>query len=63
VNQILSDISPFIDETDAAHIKRILTQGCPSKLSFEETMTMKASKFKKETKQLSKCTLKLSPRQ
>ena len=63
LNQILSDISPFIDETDAAHIKRILTQGCPSKLSFKETMTMKASKFKKETKQLSKCTLKLSPKQ
>ena len=49
VNQILNDVSPFIDETDAAHIKRILTQGCPSKLSFEETkaMKMKASIIQK----------------
>jgi len=47
VNQILSEVSPFIDETDATHIKRILTQGCPSKLSFEETMIMKASIIQK----------------
>jgi hypothetical protein len=47
VNQILSDVSPVIDKTDAAHIKRILTQGCPSKLSFEETMIMKASIIQK----------------
>ena len=47
VTQILSDVSPFIDEADAAHIKRILTQGCPSKLCFEETMAMKASIIQK----------------
>jgi hypothetical protein len=47
VNQILSDVSPFIDETDAAHIKLILTQGCPSKLSFKEMMIMKASIIQK----------------
>jgi len=29
------------------HIKRILTQGCPSKLSFEETLAMKTSIIQK----------------
>ena len=47
VTQILSDVSRFIDEADAAHIKRILTLGCPSKLSFEETLAMKASIIQK----------------
>jgi hypothetical protein len=33
---------PHVDESDAAHIKQILTQGCPSKISFEELSVMKA---------------------
>ena len=57
VNQILSNVSPFIDETDAAHIKRILTQGCPSKLSFEEMLAMKASIIQKGNQ----ATFKLHP--
>jgi hypothetical protein len=57
VNQILSNVSPFIDETDAAHIKRILTQGCPSKLSIEETLAMKASIIQKGNQ----ATFKLHP--
>jgi len=47
VLQILNDISSHVDETDTAHIERILTQGCPSKLSFEETSDMKASIIQK----------------
>jgi hypothetical protein len=47
VNQILRDVSPLIDETDTAHIKRILTQGCPSRLNFNETSAMKASIIEK----------------
>ncbi len=47
VLQILNDISSHVDETDTAHIERILTQGCPSKLSFEETSDMKASIIRK----------------
>jgi hypothetical protein len=43
VTHILCDVSPHIDETDAAHIKWILTQGCPTRISFEETSAMKAS--------------------
>ena len=41
VSQILRDVSSHVDETDAAYIERILTQGCPSRLSFEETSDMK----------------------
>jgi hypothetical protein len=42
VPQILRDVSSHVDDTDAAHIERILTQGCPSRLSFEEASEMKA---------------------
>ena len=57
VNQILRDVSPLIDETDTAHIKRILTQGCPSRLNFNETSTMKASIIEKGNQ----ATFKLHP--
>jgi len=43
VPQILKDISSHVNETDTIHIERILTQGCPSRLSFEETSEMKDS--------------------
>jgi hypothetical protein len=43
VAQILRDVSPHVDETNAARIKWILTQGCPARISFEETSAMKAS--------------------
>ena len=57
VNQILRDVSTLIDETDTAHIKQILTQGCPSRLSFNETSTMKASIIEKGNQ----ATFKLHP--
>ena len=47
VLQILNDISSHVDETDTAHIERILTKGCPSKLSFGKTSDMKASIIRK----------------
>ena len=34
--RILEKVSPYIDEVDCEHIKRILDQGCPSHLDFEE---------------------------
>ncbi len=34
--QILQEVSPYINSEDAAHIKRVITQGCPSYLNFEE---------------------------
>ena len=55
--KILLDVSPYVNDSDAAHIKRILTQGCPSKLSFEETSTMKAS----ITQKGNQATFKLHP--
>jgi hypothetical protein len=48
VTQILCDVSPHVDETNAAHIKWILTQGCPTRISFGETFAMKASIILKE---------------
>jgi hypothetical protein len=45
--QILRNVSSHIDESDTTHIERILTQGCPSRLSFEEMSEMKAYIIKK----------------
>jgi hypothetical protein len=45
--QILRAESSQVDESDAAHIERILTQGCPSRLSFKETSEMIAYILKK----------------
>jgi hypothetical protein len=47
VPQILHDVSSHINDSDAAHIECILTQGCPSRLNFEETSDMKASMIQK----------------
>ena len=35
-NRILEKVSPYIDEVHCKHIKRIIDQGCPSHLNFEE---------------------------
>jgi uncharacterized protein YqfB (UPF0267 family) len=42
VKHILKDISSHIDEVNAGHVNPFLTQGCPSKINFEETSKMKA---------------------
>jgi hypothetical protein len=42
VTQILQDVLSHVNETDASHIKGILTQGFPSRNSFEGTSAMKA---------------------
>jgi hypothetical protein len=47
VKQIIEDIFPHIDEVDTGHAKRILTQGCPSRINFEETSKMKAAIIEK----------------
>jgi hypothetical protein len=33
---ILAEVSPYINKKDSKHIKRIIDQGCPSHLDFEE---------------------------
>ena len=35
-DKILSAVSPYINEDDCNHIRRIIDQGCPSYLDFEE---------------------------
>ncbi len=47
VKQIIKDIFPHIDEVDAGHAKRILTQGCPSQINLKETLKMKAAIIEK----------------
>ncbi len=34
--RILREVSPYITSKDATHINRVITQGCPSYLNFEE---------------------------
>jgi hypothetical protein len=36
VVKIINKMTLFVCETDIAHIKRVLTQGCPSCLVFDE---------------------------
>ncbi len=36
VQKIINKVTPFVCKTDIAHIKRVLTQGCPSCLVFDE---------------------------
>ena len=35
-NRILEKVLPYINEVDCEHIKRIIDQGCPFHLDFEE---------------------------
>ena len=39
--KLLATVAPYISQQDAAHIKRILTQGCPSHLVLSEPTKMK----------------------
>ena len=42
-NRILASVSPYIDAEDCKHIERIINQGCPSHLDFEEDYKNKHS--------------------
>ena len=37
IKETLTDIGPHIDSDDLCHIERVLYQGCPSELVFEES--------------------------
>ena len=47
IEQILRDISPYVSEEDANHVRRILTHGCPSKLEFMESSSQKQQTIKR----------------
>jgi hypothetical protein len=36
VQKSINEVTPFVCKTDIAHIKRVLTLGCPSCLVFDE---------------------------
>ena len=48
VRQILREVSPDISSEDAAHIKRVITQGCPIYLDFEEEPENKLAVIRKD---------------
>ena len=41
VKQLLKNISPHVSTEDAEHVRRILTQGCPSRFDFMESSSQK----------------------
>jgi hypothetical protein len=49
VQKIINEVFPFVCETDIAHIKRVLTQGCSSCLVFDEARETNYSSSRKET--------------
>ena len=49
--RILDEVSPYIDEVDCEHIKRIIDQGCPSYLDFEEEYENKHMVLRKGNQQ------------
>ncbi len=51
VNNILNKVSPYIDKVDCKHIKRIINQGCPSHINFEEDYDNKHMVLRKGNQQ------------
>ena len=49
--RILASASPYIDASDCKHIKRIINQGCPSHLDFEEDYENKHSVLRRGNQQ------------
>ncbi len=49
--RILDEVSPYIDEVDCEHIKRIIDHGCPSYLDFEEEYENKHMVLRKGNQQ------------
>jgi hypothetical protein len=50
-DKILSAVTPYISEVDCDHIRRIIDQGCPSYLDFEEGYDNKHSVLRKRNQQ------------
>ena len=48
---ILEKVLPYIKPEDARHIHRIITQGCPSQLNFEEDTMNKLAVIEKGNQQ------------
>jgi hypothetical protein len=47
-DEILNVVSPYIKDEDCEHIKRIIKQGCPIYLDFEEDYNNKQAVLHKE---------------
>jgi hypothetical protein len=51
VDAILEKVVPYIEPEDAEHIHRIITQGCPSQLDFDENTMNKLAVIEKGNQQ------------
>ncbi len=51
VKKVLTEVKPYVEKKDLKHIKRILTQGCPSQLIFEEESANKLAVIQKGNQQ------------
>ena len=47
IAHILRSFKPYISDSNFAHIKRILTQGCPASLNYEEDASSKLAMMKR----------------
>ncbi len=47
ISQVVNNVLPYIYQQDVKHSSRILTNGCPSYMSFEEASDMKSIIIKK----------------
>jgi hypothetical protein len=50
-DKILEKVSPYISRVDCKHIKRIINQGCPSHINFEEEYDNKHMVLRKGNQQ------------
>jgi hypothetical protein len=48
VQKFINKVTPFVCETDIAHIKRVITKGFPSHLVFDEAKENKLFVIRKE---------------
>ena len=46
IKQILRSVKPHVSNSDFTHIKRILTEGCPASLNYDEEATRKLAMMK-----------------
>ncbi len=50
-NAIIKKVSPYIDDVNCEHINRIINQGCPSHINFEEDYKNKHMVLRKGNQQ------------
>ena len=57
IAQILRSVKLYISDSDFEHIERILTQGCPALLNYEEEAASKLAMMKRRNQKILLTTL------